>query len=66
MLKRLIKKSIVEIREYVIPTTPVYNPLGEGNTNPDPNDPFLETDKKSYQNMINKKHKEQYWENKNL
>lgn len=59
-MKRLIKKSI-ETRQYIIPTSPIYNPLGEGNL--DPNDPFANTDKKSYQNMINNEHKKKYWEN---
>lgn len=60
-MKRLINKNnSIETREYIIPTTPIYNPLGEGNLN---EDEFLATDNKSYTKMINKEHKEHYWRN---
>ena len=59
-MKRLIQKeSNVPLREFVIPTTPIYNPLGKGEDTSE----FKETDNKSYQKMLNLKHKEKYWKN---
>ncbi|MFW6007691.1 MAG: hypothetical protein ACOCP8_00385 [archaeon] len=49
-MKRLIRKNNAEVREFIIPTTPTYNPMGEG----DPNSEFKKTDDKSYQKMFNK------------
>ena len=59
-MKRLIKNNAVEIRNHIIPTTPVYNPLGKGNLN---QDEFSTTDNKSYTKMMNEKHKSQHWTN---
>ena len=58
-MKRLINNSM-NVRDHIIPTTPIYNPLGSGNRDVDE---FTETDNKSYTKMINEKHKEKYWEN---
>lgn len=55
MKSRLRKniKSAIEMREYVIPTTPLYNPLGTGESDSE----FKDTDSKSYQQMFNFKRK---------
>lgn len=59
-MKRL-KKNSIEIQDHVIPTTPIYNPLGKGEDNSE----FKETDDKSYEKMMNEQHKEKYWKNEN-
>lgn len=61
-MKRLIKNNLYT-QEFIIPTTPIYNPLGNGNLNETSDDPFINSDKKSYQNMINKKHEDKHWKN---
>lgn len=48
-MKRLIKKENMETREYLIPITPIYNPMGKGENESE----FSKTDNKSYQKMLN-------------
>lgn len=55
-MKRLIRKNNVKMRKFVIPTTPLYNPMGKG----DYNSEFKEIDKKSYQQWFNQNTEEQY------
>ena len=59
-MKRLIKKNTIQTREFIIPTTPIYNPLGKG----DPNGEFKNIDDKSYQKIMNEEHEKKYWKNK--
>ena len=54
-----VKSRYEDVRQHVIPTTPIYNPLGNG----DKNSEFNETDNKSYEKMMNEKHKKNFWKN---
>lgn len=52
-MKRLIKKNYsdqdLDGRSHILPTSPLYNPLGKGEENSE----FAETDNKSYTKMFN-------------
>jgi len=56
-MKSRLKKNVAaaEMREHVIPTTPLYNPLGTGEDDSE----FKDTDHKSYEQMFNKNTLEQ-------
>lgn len=45
-----LKKKAAEMREHVIPTAPLYNPLGAGESDSE----FKDTDCKSYEQWFNK------------
>jgi hypothetical protein len=60
-MKRLIRKSNIETREYVFLTSPLYNPLGKGEDDSE----FKDSDSKSYEQWFNKNTMEQAEKRKN-
>jgi hypothetical protein len=48
-MKRLIKQNNAEMRNLVFPIAPLYNPMGDGNSDSE----FKETDDKSYSKQFN-------------